>query len=84
MGKMKASQQHGDNVVKEQKANSDAIKAAYYAKRQQGPIDRANDPGRQINMDRQERMESKFGYELANPTPDTHDAEMEEANRRLR
>jgi hypothetical protein len=30
-----------------------------------------------------EYFEKKFGYELANPQPDTHEAEYEEANRNL-
>ena len=45
--------------------------------------DRSYDSRRQPNLERQERMESKFGYEMANPQPNTHDIEMEEADKRL-
>jgi len=47
--------------------------------------DRARDPHRQANIEwtKQDRMEQKYGYELANPEPDTHEAEYDAANKRL-
>lgn len=33
--------------------------------------------------DRNEYFQRKFGYELAHPQPDTHEAEYEDANKRL-
>jgi hypothetical protein len=49
------------------------------------PKDRANDPKRvsDYQESRQDYMERKFGYELAHPQPDTHEAEYEDANRHL-
>lgn len=47
--------------------------------------DRSHDSHRvsQHEEDRNEYFQRKFGYELANPQPDTHEAEYEEANRHL-
>ncbi|CAB4174809.1 hypothetical protein UFOVP965_81 [uncultured Caudovirales phage] len=47
------------------------------------PPDRSADERRQARIERNEHMQAKFGYELANPKPDTHDAEMEAADKRL-
>lgn len=47
--------------------------------------DRAHDTHRvpDYEEDRNEYFQRKFGYELAHPQPDTHEAEYEEANRHL-
>ena len=49
------------------------------------PKDRAKNTNRVSDYEetRNEYFEKKFGYELANPQPDTHEAEYEEANRNL-
>jgi hypothetical protein len=49
------------------------------------PKDRANDSGRASNHeeDRSDYFTRKFGYELANPQLDTHEAEYDAANKRL-
>jgi hypothetical protein len=47
--------------------------------------DRAHDSKRVSHHeeDRNEYFQGKFGYELANPQPDTHEAEYDAANKRL-
>lgn len=45
--------------------------------------DRAYDSRRVPNLERQERMESKFGADLVYAKPDTHDAEAEEYERKM-
>jgi len=47
--------------------------------------DRAHDTSRVSHHEenRNEYFQRKFGYELANPQPDTHEAEYQEADKRL-
>ena len=49
------------------------------------PKDRANDSGRVSKHEesRDDYFGRKFGYELAHPQVDTHEAEYDEANKRL-
>jgi hypothetical protein len=48
--------------------------------------DRANDPHRvsEHEEDRQDYFSRKFGYELANPKPDTYEDEKEAAGRKMK
>ena len=47
------------------------------------PKDRATDTARQADWTEQDRMQQKYAYELAHPPVDTHEAEYDEANKRL-
>jgi hypothetical protein len=75
-----------DNAAsREANAVKDSLKAPSTKIKNATPKDRANDSGRVSNHeeDRDDYFGRKFGYELANPQPDIHEAEYDEANKRL-